>query len=216
MDDPIQRHPTRAEQLDIMAGVIADLARPGDRLLDLGCGAGYFIHLLEAKRADLAVTGVDLKPEALDAARARFAGDRFTWVAADLTEPAKIALPHARYRFVTTALTFHDLTDAQKQAVIGRVASVLGEDGLFLLYDRIRLVEPKLFPAQTAIWRRLERVHGFGMRSADDFAAYEADINRTNTPARFDDYRAWFMAAGLAHAVIHLHGNIAIFAATRR
>jgi tRNA (cmo5U34)-methyltransferase len=216
MDDPVQRHPTRAEQLDIMASVIAALARPGDQLLDLGCGVGYFVHLLEAKRRDLAVTGVDLKAEALDRARARFGEDRFTWIKGDLGDPPSLALPAGRYRFVTTALTFHDLSDAQKQAVIARVAALLSHDGLFLLYDRIRLSEPALFPVQTAIWGRLERVYGFGMRSTADFAAYEADLSRTNFPARLEDYGAWLAACGLAHAIVHLHGNIVILAATKK
>ena len=36
MEDPIQRHPTRAEQLDILATVLADTVPDGGRLLDLG------------------------------------------------------------------------------------------------------------------------------------------------------------------------------------
>jgi tRNA (cmo5U34)-methyltransferase len=216
MDDPIRNHPTRAEQLDIMATAIADLARPGDRVLDLGCGTGYFIHLLEQKRGDLAIIGVDLKAESLAAARERFGEGRFTWVAGDLSEPLKIALPHERYRFVTCGLTFHDLLDVQKQAVIARVAKLLGDDGLYLHYDRIQLTEGALFPVQQSIWRRLERVHGFGMRSAESFAAYEASLGTANDPAKLKDYQRWFDACGLAHTIIHLHGNVAIFAATRR
>jgi tRNA (cmo5U34)-methyltransferase len=216
MDDPIRNHPTRAEQLDIMASVIADLAQPGDALLDLGCGTGYFIHLLEQKRGDLAITGVDLKAESLAAARGRFGEARFTWIAGDLSEPLEIAFPRERYRFVTCGLTFHDLLDVQKQAVIARVAKLLGDDGVYLHYDRIQLIEGALFPVQQSIWRRLERVYGFGMRSAESFAAYEASLGPANDPAKLKDYQRWFDACGLAHTLIHVHGNVALFAATPR
>lgn len=216
MDDPIQRHPTRAEQLDIMASILADLARPGDRVLDLGCGTGYFQHLLAAKRDDLDVTGVDRNPDSLAAARARFGAERHRWVEGDLSALDALALPHPRYRFAVTGLTFHDLDDGAKRAVIARVASLLETDGVFLLYDRIRLTEPALFDVQKAVWARLERVHGRGMRTAGDFAAYQADLAPNNRPASLGDYEAWFEEAGLAHAIVHLHGNIAVLAAARR
>ncbi|EDP62608.1 hypothetical protein BAL199_13733 [alpha proteobacterium BAL199] len=86
-------------------------------------------------------------------------------------------------------------------------------DGLILLYDRLRLTEPALFPAQQAIWRRIEQVHGASMRTAKDFAAYEADLSDTNRPARLDDYRAWFTDLGMASQVLHLHGNVALIGA---
>lgn len=216
MDDPIQRHPTRAEQLDIMASIVAEMARPGDSLLDLGCGTGYFQHLLADKRDDLAVTGVDLKAESLDAARERFGTDRYHWVEGDLSAIDGIALPRERYRFVTTGLTFHDLEDAAKQAVIRRSAGLLEDDGVFLLYDRIRLVEPALFDVQKAVWARIEREHGRGMRTTGDWAAYQADLSPSNRPASLDDYAAWFEDAGLARAIVHLHGNIAIQAGAKR
>ncbi len=215
MDDPIQRHPTRAEQLDLMADIIADRARPGDRVLDLGCGTGYFAHLLTAKRRDLAFTGIDLSDQALDAARRNFPASGFEWVQGNLGDPSSFRLPD-RYRFVTSGLVFHDLANTEKQALIDRIAGLLEEDGVFLLYDRIRLTSATLFPLQKAIWRRLERIHGTGMRATDDFPTYEAELNDRNMPATLDDYRHWFNAAGLEHMLLHLHGNIAIIAASRR
>jgi len=44
-------------------------AKPGDRLLDVGCGNGQFLDF--ARRAGWAVTGVDLDEKAVEAARSR-------------------------------------------------------------------------------------------------------------------------------------------------
>ena len=40
MQDPIQRHPTRAEQLDILTDILASSVPADGRVLDLGCGTG--------------------------------------------------------------------------------------------------------------------------------------------------------------------------------
>ena len=215
MKDPIGGHPTRGEQLDVLAGIVADLARPGDVVLDLGCGTGYLEHLVERHRRDLSLVGVDRKGESLDQARARF-GDRGVFVEGDLADPDAIRLPVERARFVVSVLTFHDLADDRKRAVLEWSRDRLAADGMILLYDRIRLVEPALFPAQRAIWRRIERVHGAAMRGADDFAAYEADLSDSNRPARLADYLAWFAELGLASQVLHLHGNVALIGAAPR
>jgi tRNA (cmo5U34)-methyltransferase len=216
MDDPIQRHPTRAEQLDILTDLIAETTQAGDPVLDLGCGTGYLQHLLAEKRRDLAITGVDMNETSLAAAEERFAGKGdYTWVRGDLRDLAAIDLPRRDYKIAVTCLTFHDLSDPEKQATIAWIADHIAEDGVILLMDRIRLTKPSLFPMQVALWKRLERVHGFGMRSADTFDAYIEDFASNNSPGRTDDYRAWFKAAGLTSQVLHLHGNIMITAAAR-
>lgn len=212
MDDPIQRHPTRAEQLDILATIVADHTKAGDRVLDLGMGTGYVAHLILNKRADIAITGVDLKMESLEAAKSNISGlgAGHDFVEGNLMEPESIELPHAGYKIALSVLTFHDLTDDAKQAVIRWASDRLAPGGFFLLYDRLRLTEAAAFPLQQTIWRRIEQVHGRGMRTTDSFDAYIEDLGTDNRPAALLDYLDWFRSAGLAPAVLHLHGNVAL------
>lgn len=216
MDDPIQRHPTRTEQLDILTTCLAEAG--ADRVLDLGCGTGYVAHRLLRKAPGLHITGVDVSGDALSAAVEALApldGD-FRPVQGDLMAPTDIDVAPADFDLACTCLTFHDLTDAGKQAVIRWVATRLRPGGLFFIYDRLRLVTPELFPAQRSIWRRIQDTYGRGMRSAERFEDYLADLGQGNDPAALEDYLVWYRAAGFEPAVLHLHGNIALLAGALR
>lgn len=217
MEDPIGSHPTRSEQLDILATLIADQAAPEDRILDFGCGTGYVANLIFEKRSDLRLTGVDLKPESLSAAAENLSahGERTEWFAGNLEALDDIGVPDGPYRFALTALTFHDLPDEVKREVIGFAAARLTDDGYFLLYDRLRLTEAPLFPLQQSIWSRIEREYGRGMRTAESFEAYEGDIAPNNRPGRLSDYVGWFADVGMTAQVLHLHGNVALIGAAK-
>ena len=216
MDDPVQRHPTRAEQLDILATVVADNFTAGDRLLDLGVGVGYVAHLIFAKQPATTIIGVDRKSDALSSAQESFPNFDLTCIEGDLEAIADIAIPAGPYKAIYSALTFHDLTDAAKQSVIGWAAAHLAPGGFFLLYDRLRMTDAALFPLQQSIWARIEKEYGTGMRSAPDYAAYLTDLGTDNRPAGLDDYQKWFAEAGLAFQILHLHGNIALMAGGNR
>ncbi len=217
MKDPVQRHPTRAEQLDILTAVIADVTPAGGRVLELGVGKGYVAHLLAEKRRDIQLTGVDLSGEALAEAAMNLEGrtDGLNLIEGDLSDFAGIDLGVGSFDAIFTALVFHDLDDEAKRRVIAGVAERLAEGGLFLLYDRVRLTEPALFAAQKSIWDRIERVHEAPMRTAEDFESYIEDLGTDNRPAALADYGPWFAEAGLAMACLHLHGNVALLAGAR-
>lgn len=216
-EDPIRGHPTRAEQLDILASLVGDLAAPGDALLDLGIGAGYVAGLILDKAPGLHIAGIDINGEALEKARATL-GPRaggLELIEANLESVNAVALSAGAYRFAISVLTFHDLPDEGKRAVIAWAAERLAPGGHFLLLDRVRLPGRAQFPLQAAIWRRIERVYGAAMRGAEDYDSYLADLEAKNRPATFEDYMTWLARAGLAPACLHLHGNIALFTGTK-
>lgn len=216
-EDPIKSHPTRAEQLDILSDLVADRAGDGDGVLDLGIGTGYVAGLVLDKTTRVHLTGIDLKPDSLAAAREALDGRArsLDLVEGDLERLESLAVPGARYRAIYSVLTFHDLPDTAKAAAIRWSAERLAPGGALLILDRIRLHRPALFPLQVALWSRIERVYGSAMRGAPDFDSYVADLGERNRPARFEDYFEWLEGAGLAAGCLHLHGNIGLFAGMR-
>lgn len=218
MEDPIRRHPTSVEQLDIMATLIADHAKPGDRLLDLGCGVGYVGHLFLDRHPDLKFVGIDRSSDAIEAARVNLADveERATFMEGDLEVLGELDLSEEPFQFITSVLAFHEISDAAKQVAIDWTSDRLDEHGYFLLYDRVRLDESSLFSLQQSLWRRIERVHGEPMRTAESHEEYTESFANRAPPASLDDYLGWFDSAGLAAACLHLHGNTALICGAKR
>ena len=217
LDDPVKNHPTRGEQLDILASLVADLLKPGESLLDLGVGVGYVARMMLARVRDVRFVGIDMNAESLAKARDTLTplAPSPTLVEGDLDAIETLPVPPGPYRAIVSVLTFHDLSDEAKQRVIRWSAARLGKGGVFLLLDRLRLDKDALFGLQVTLWERMNRVYGGSMRRADDFQSYLRDLGDKNRPARHEDYMAWFASAGLVPTCLHLHGNIALFAAAK-
>jgi tellurite methyltransferase len=104
---------------------IARLVRPGDAVLDLGCGEGRDSVFFAGLGA--AVTGVDLSTDGLAKARrlARQRGVRVRWIEGDMTE----ALPAGRFDLIFSCGTIHYVPRAERRPLFRRLAAMTRPGG---------------------------------------------------------------------------------------
>jgi len=109
----------------------AEREPPYGKALDLGCGTGR--HAVGLARRGWQVTGVDLVPKALRAARqrARAAGVDINFVNGDVTGLRNLAIGSG-FNFVLDFGLFHGLNDAQR-AAMGREVNAVTAPGATLL-----------------------------------------------------------------------------------
>ncbi|RNL83018.1 class I SAM-dependent methyltransferase [Halostreptopolyspora alba] len=86
-------------------------ARPGERVLDAGCGTGE--HVAELRDRGVHAVGVDASPEMARRARERFPGVDVS--VADLREPAEVPTP-AGYDAVFSNAVLHWIPEARRVA----------------------------------------------------------------------------------------------------
>ncbi len=104
-------------------------ARPGDKVLDAGCGTGALLHALASRQRKLELAGLDLSPEMLEIARARL-GDR-----AELRQGRLEAMPFDDLSFdlVISTSVFHYLR--RPGEALAEVWRVLRPGGRILITD---------------------------------------------------------------------------------
>lgn len=136
---------------------------PGDRVLDLGCGAGHAGFALAA--AGAAVMAVDTSERMLEAARllAQERGlERYETVRADVT-----ALPFADSSFdgVVSRYSAHHWADIP--SALGEAARVVRPGGRILVVDTIAPDEPALDTLVNALELLRDPTHGRNVRLGD-------------------------------------------------
>lgn len=104
--------------------------RPGDKVLDLGCGPAVLLEPLA--RAGCEVYGVDSSRQMLALAERRVPKARLAL--ADLRDelPAEWG---SGFRAITCTYAIHHITDAEKAELLDRLACLLGPGGAVLVGD---------------------------------------------------------------------------------
>jgi ubiquinone/menaquinone biosynthesis C-methylase UbiE len=126
----------RRQALAPIAHHIAGRRHAELRLLDIGCGTGRFLAQVKSNWPRLPVTGLDLSPWYLAAARDRLAA----WSRVSLVDGAGEALPFRDGRFdvVATVFLLHELPRKVRHAVLAEMTRVLKPGGLLVLMDSLQ------------------------------------------------------------------------------
>jgi demethylmenaquinone methyltransferase/2-methoxy-6-polyprenyl-1,4-benzoquinol methylase len=115
----------------------AAASKPGDRVLEIGCGTGSVTALLLARGAR--VTALDQSPEMLEQARARVASSAsssVTWLEQTASEIDR--LPEAGFEAVVLCLCLSDMSSSERAFVLEQAARRLSPGGRLIAADEVQ------------------------------------------------------------------------------
>ncbi|MGI9009054.1 MAG: class I SAM-dependent methyltransferase [Streptosporangiaceae bacterium] len=118
----------------VTAAVIAAAgARPGDRIVDLGCGTGQLS--LPLAECGAQVLAVDVSPQMVDRLRANARDRGLPGIEALALPIENLSLPPGRVDLVVTSYAFHHLRDADKSRVVSAASQWLRPGGRLIVAD---------------------------------------------------------------------------------
>jgi ubiquinone/menaquinone biosynthesis C-methylase UbiE len=150
--------------------------KPGQHVLDVGCGTGYFARLLARAVGNAGlVVGVDASPEMI-----RYASDRAQRARNcqfQLGTAESLSFPAEHFDVVVSSLFMHHLPDDLQLVVVSEMRRVLRPGGTLLIAEAH---VPRGFG-----WQLLARLHGY-----DRMAQAVPDLGRMIANADFQQARS--------------------------
>jgi ubiquinone/menaquinone biosynthesis C-methylase UbiE len=144
----------------------------GQRVLDVGCGSGYFARLLaETVGRDGLVLGVDASREMIAYASRRAAGLSNCHFEVGVAE--SLSLPADRFDVVVSSLFMHHLPADLQSVALGEMWRVLRPGGTLLIAEA--------HVPESIGWQTIARVHGY-----DRMAEALPELERTIAVANFE------------------------------
>jgi tRNA (cmo5U34)-methyltransferase len=213
-------NPRRARVISLVIKIIKDYLEVTGvprRILDVGCGHGAIAARILDEIDDVTLVGIDASPPMLAMAQERLDsyGSRARLSQADFETMTPDDLPGGPFGIAFASQAIHNCSDEGKQRTLASCRAVMAPGGLFLLYDRIKLVTPELFLVYRSLWNTSEADFGGQQNEGDSFAAHEeARLERGDKPGSLEQNILWFREAGFREvATVQVIGIRALIAA---
>jgi tRNA (cmo5U34)-methyltransferase len=138
--------------LDLVAATGAGHLRPGDTILDLGCGAGNFTLRMLQEIGGLHCHLVDLSRPMLQRAEQRVREGGAASVAIHQSDLRKLSFPEASFDCILAGAVLHHLRDDDDwKSAFARFRSWLKPGGRFYVSDLVHFDVPEV---QEIMWKR--------------------------------------------------------------
>jgi tRNA (cmo5U34)-methyltransferase len=213
-------NPGRARVISLLIKIIKDyLESTGvpSRILDIGCGHGVIAARILDEVPDATLVGVDASSPMLVMAQERLDsfGSRAVLRQADFETMTPADLAGGPFGVAFASQAIHNCSDEGKQRTLASCREVMAEGGLFMLYDRIKLVTPALFPVYRSIWDSTGVDFGGQQHEGATFAEHEGTrLLRGDRPGSLEQNVLWLREAGFREvAVVQVVGVRALIVA---
>lgn len=137
-DDIERRRHARRYFYERLARHVQALVPAGQRVLDLGCGSGDLLAVLQPSQG----VGIDLAPAAIARAQARHGGAGLRFIAGDMGDPAVLARAGGPFDAILLVNVLTHLTDVQ--ATLQALQAVSHERTRLIIFSYSRLWQPLL------------------------------------------------------------------------